>query len=149
MASIKLLQVGLIRDKDNATKSPGSITRPEDVLPWLEDVACKDRECFVAVHLNARNVPIAVEVVSVGSLNASLVHPRELFKALILNNAAGVILAHNHPSGDPTPSAEDVSLTRRMMAAGDLLGIEVLDSMIVVPDGGHFSMGQKGMLCKP
>ena len=101
------------------------------------------------MHLNARNVPIAVEVVSVGSLNASLVHPREVFKAAILNNAAGLILGHNHPSGDPTPSGEDQALTRRMMAAGDLLGIEILDSVIVTPDGSFFSLGQQGLLCRP
>jgi len=89
-----------------------------------------DREKFIAVHLNTKNQIISYEVVSVGSLNASIVHPREVFKGAILSNAASVVLCHNHPSGDPNPSKEDKQLTNRLEKAGKILGIEVLDHVI-------------------
>ena len=89
-----------------------------------------DREKFIAVHLNTKNQIISYEVVSVGSLNASIVHPREVFKGAILSNAASIILCHNHPSGDPNPSKEDKQLTNRLEEAGKILGIEVLDHVI-------------------
>ena len=89
-----------------------------------------DREKFIAVHLNTKNQIISYEVVSVGSLNASIVHPREVFKGAILSNAASVILCHNHPSGDPNPSKEDTQLTSRLEEAGKILGIEILDHII-------------------
>ena len=85
----------------------------------------------MAVFLNARNQVICREDVSVGSLNASLVHPREVFVAAVGSSAASVILAHNHPSGDVTPSREDIELTKRMVQAGEIMGIEVLDHLIV------------------
>ena len=149
MPQVKLIQVGLIRDRSDGKEAPGSITRPADALPWLTDILAKDRECFAAIHLDSRNRPIAVEVVSIGTLNASMVHPRELFKAAILSNDAGLVLAHNHPSGDPTPSREDMELTRRMVQAGDILGIEVLDHIVVAPDGGFVSMGEANLMGKP
>ncbi len=89
-----------------------------------------DREKFIAVHLNTKNQIISYEVVSVGSLNASIVHPREVFKGAILSNAASVIICHNHPSGDPNPSKEDTQLTNRLEEAGKILGIEILDHVI-------------------
>ncbi len=140
MATIKLLEVGLIENGDKRNKRPDSITRPIHSLPWLKDIVGRDRETFVTLHLDTRNCPIAMEVVSIGTLNGSMVHPREVFKAAILNNAAQIILAHNHPSGDPTPSREDIELTKRMREAGELLGIEVLDHLIVTADQGFFSM---------
>ena len=151
MPQVKLIQVGLIRDRDSGDgkKAPGSISRPADALPWLTDILAKDRECFAAIHLDSRNCPIAVEIVSVGTLNASMVHPREVFKAAILSNAEGIIIAHNHPSGDPTPSREDLELTRRMVQAGEILGIEVLDHIVVAPDGGFVSMGEANLMGKP
>ena len=85
----------------------------------------------MALFLNARNQVICRENVSVGSLNASLVHPREVFVPAVGSSAASVILAHNHPSGDVTPSREDIELTRRMVQAGEIMGIEVLDHLIV------------------
>ncbi len=108
-----------------------TITSPVDVLGFLTDIKDRRKEYFVALFLNARNQVICREDVSVGSLNASLVHPREVFAPAVGSSAASVILAHNHPSGDVTPSREDIELTRRMVQAGEIMGIEVLDHLIV------------------
>jgi len=108
-----------------------SITCPADGAAILADIKDRRKEHFVALFLNARNQVICREDVSVGSLNASLVHPREVFAPAVGSAAASVILGHNHPSGDVTPSREDIELTRRMVQAGDIMGIEVLDHLIV------------------
>ena len=110
------------------------ITSPVDVLPELRHIRDLKKEHFVVVFLNARNQIIKTETVSVGSLNASLVHPREVFAPAVASSAASVILGHNHPSGDITPSREDIELTRRMVQAGEIMGIEVVDHLIVGSD---------------
>jgi len=94
----------------------------------------RDRECIVAIHLDCKNKINSVETISVGTLNSTLTHPREVFKGAILANAAAIILGHNHPSGNPTPSQEDITLTRRLAEAGRILGIEVLDHIILGDD---------------
>jgi len=97
--------------------------------------------------LDGKNRITTIHVVSEGSLNQSIVHPRETFKSAILANAAAVILAHNHPSGDTTPSREDREITRRLREAGDILGIKVLDHVIVDTDSGNsFSFVESGLL---
>ena len=101
-----------------------------------------DREQFVALHLDIKNRLISREVVSIGHLSAALVHPREVFKAAILANAASIAFVHNHPSGDPEPSREDIDLTRRLIRAGEILGIAVLDH-VVVARGGHVSVVER------
>lgn len=111
-----------------------AVTRPGDIVAVIGDIKDKRKEHFLAVFLNARNQVICREDVSVGSLNASLVHPREVFAPAVGSSAAGVILAHNHPSGDVTPSREDIELTRRMVQAGEIMGIEVMDHVIIAPD---------------
>jgi DNA repair protein RadC len=88
------------------------------------------REHFRALFLSARHNPLALHTVSVGCMTASLVHPREVFRPAILAGAVGIVVTHNHPSGDAEPSAEDLALTRRLAAAGTLLGIEILDHII-------------------
>ena len=133
--AVELVRVSLVRDAGTPTEGRAPVTVAAEVVACLSEIRTSDREQFVCLHLDARNRINALEVVSVGSLNASLVHPRELFKAAILNNAASVILAHNHPSGDTTPSREDIELTRRMVQAGEIMGIEVLDHIIVGPEG--------------
>lgn len=106
-----------------------------------------DREYFVALLLDGKNRITALHLVSQGSLNQSIVHPRETFKAAILANSAAVILAHNHPTGDLTPSSEDIAITRRLKEAGDLLGIRVLDHIIVDTDNGDSrSFSEMGLL---
>jgi DNA repair protein RadC len=97
-----------------------------------------DREKFIVLLLDAKHRVIGVNTVSIGSLTASIVHPREVFKPAIAGNSAAVILAHNHPSGDPAPSLEDVELTKRLREAGELLGIRLLDH-VILGDGTHYS----------
>ncbi len=105
----------------------------------------RPHEEFVAIFLNAKNTPVGYHVVSVGSLTLSIVHPREVFKAAVCMNAAGLIFAHNHPSGDPTPSAEDHLLTTRLVSAGELLGIRVLDHVVIGEDR-YVSFADEGWL---
>ncbi len=93
-----------------------------------------DREHFMVVGLDAKHAIIGINTVSIGSVTLSIVHPREVFKPLILMNASAVLLAHNHPSGDPTPSQEDRTLTRRLKDAGELVGITVLDHVVLGED---------------
>jgi len=93
-----------------------------------------DREQFLVCSLDARNAAIGVNIVSIGSLTLSIVHPREVFKSAILMNACAIIAVHNHPSGDPNPSPEDRTLTTRLREAGDLLGIKLLDHLILGDD---------------
>ena len=102
------------------------------VRPHLID---KQKEHFVALLLDNRHQLIRLAPIAVGSLSATLVHPRELFKEAISASAAAVIVAHNHPSGDPEPSAHDIEITKRLMAAGALIGIEVIDHLIVATAG--------------
>jgi DNA repair protein RadC len=123
------------------------VTRPEDVVricgPQLRG---QDREHFWALALNTKNQLLRTIEVSVGSLNASIVHPRELFKEAVKVSAASVVVVHNHPSGDPTPSGADIQLTRRLVKAGDVLGIEVLDHVVVGDGGGHASLRDLGLM---
>lgn len=104
-----------------------------------EEMAAYDREHFRLVALDSKNRLILMEDVSVGSLSASLVHPRELFKTAVRNSAAGIVVVHNHPSGDVTPSRADIELTRRLAKAGDVLGIDLLDH-VIVGDGSYASL---------
>ncbi len=128
-------------------RNPGRpvISSPADVERLLRGrIANLDRENFVVVLLNTKNEVIETSTVSVGTLGASLVHPREVFKPAVRASAASVILAHNHPSGKVEPSREDREVTKRLGEAADILGIEVLDHVIV--GDGYFSMKEHGML---
>jgi DNA repair protein RadC len=120
------------------------IATPNDalvpILNALEDIKFKDVECFVCVTLNGSHKVIGSYVVSQGLVNRTLVHPREVFRPAIMDNAAAIIIAHNHPSGSLEPSAEDKDVTMRMKRAGDIIGIKVLDHIIVAPSlNGYFS----------
>jgi DNA repair protein RadC len=105
------------------------------------------KELFRCVLLDTKNRLIREETVSMGSLTASIVHPRDTFKAAIRESAAAVIFIHNHPSGDTRPSQEDILLTKRLVQAGEVLGIQVLDH-IIVGDGGHFSFRDQGLMSR-
>ena len=104
-----------------------------------------DREKFICVHFSINNKIISYEVVSMGSLTSSIVHPREVFKAAILANAASVLFMHNHPSGNTEPSIDDIEITNRLCKAGSILGINVLDHLIITTDG-YLSFKQKGLI---
>jgi DNA repair protein RadC len=128
-------------------RNPGRpvVSSPADVERLLRGrIANLDRENFVVVLLNTKNEVIETSTVSVGTLAASLVHPREVFKPAVRASAASVILAHNHPSGKAEPSREDREVTKRLGEAAGILGIEVLDHVIV--GDGYFSMKEHGML---
>jgi len=121
------------------------VRRPEDAAAVLvEDMRYLDREHFKIVLLDTRNRVLGTEVVSIGSLNSSVVHPREIFKICVKRSAAAVILAHNHPSGDPSPSEEDVEVTERIVRAGMVLGIDVLDHLII-GDNCYVSLRELGI----
>ncbi len=123
-----------------------TISTPEDVDELMRPlVAGLDREHFWALMLNTKNRLLRVAEVSVGSLNASIVHPRELFKEAVKVSAASVVVAHNHPSGDTQPSGADIALTRRLVKAGDVLGIEVLDHVVLGGDE-HTSLREMGLM---
>lgn len=123
-----------------------TVNSPETAANLLMDeMRFLDKEHFKVVLLNTKNHIIAIETISVGSLNASIVHPREVFKQAITKSAAALILAHNHPSGDPTPSQEDLEVTKRLVEAGKLLGIQVLDHLII-GNGRYISFKAQGLL---
>ena len=121
------------------------IRGPESVYELTHDIRSSNREHFVGFYLNSRNQVLRREIISIGSLNASIVHPREVFVPAIAVSAASLILAHNHPSGDATPSEEDLAITRRIQEAGRLLGIELLDH-VVVARGTYVSFKERRLL---
>ena len=120
------------------------VRSPEDVFGILApQIGSRAQEVFVAVLLDSKNRVLRTETVSVGTVNASIVHPREVFKPAISASATSVILGHNHPTGNPEPSREDILITRRMENTGRVLGIEVVDHIIVAADR-YVSMKERG-----
>ncbi|MFR5115411.1 JAB domain-containing protein [Turicibacter sanguinis] len=123
-----------------------TISSPKDAYEMIKDqLQDLDREQFIIACLNTKNEPTNISVVAVGSLNKAIVHPREVFKTAILSNAASVMAFHNHPSGETTPSQQDIQLTNRLYEAGELLGIKLLDHLII-GDGTVTSLKEKGYL---
>jgi len=104
---------------------------PHDVLNAMQDIVNSRKEHFVVFYLDSRNQEVIRDIVSIGTLNASLVHPREVFENAIKYNAASIIIAHNHPSGDPKPSDADIEITKKLKQSGEILGIELIDHVIV------------------
>lgn len=122
------------------------VRNPEDVANLLmTEMRWLQKEYFRALLLNTKHRVLAAPTISIGSLNASIAHPREIFKEAIRHSAAAVILVHNHPSGDPAPSTEDISITKRLTEVGTLMDIAVLDH-IIIGDGRYVSLKEKGIL---
>lgn len=120
------------------------ISSPEDVYRRIYPrVREQKKELFIEICLDTKNQIIREEIISVGSLNANVVHPREVFKIALAESAAHIIVAHNHPSGDPTPSTEDIEITKKLAETGNIMGITLLDH-VVIGDGRHFSMKEAG-----
>lgn len=118
-----------------------SLNSPEKVANFLgEELSKYDREVFCILNMSTKNQVINMNIVSVGTLNGALISPRELFKSAILSNSAQIILVHNHPSGVAIPSREDILITQRLSACGDLLGIPVIDHIITGGKGELYSM---------
>jgi DNA repair protein RadC len=142
---IPIYSVTLVRESSLAAPSR-EVASPAAAAELLQSfIGDADREQFVVVLLDTRHRAIGINLVSVGHLNASVVHPREVFKPAILANAAVIVLGHNHPSGDPDPSAEDLALTARLKQAGELMGIAVLDH-VVLGHGRYRSLREAGLI---
>jgi len=124
------------------------VQSPEVVADIMVEESMIDRECFWVIHLNAANKIIEKELVSVGSVNSTIMHPREVFKKAILNGAIGIITVHNHPSGQAQPSREDKIMWHRLDGVGKLLSIEVLDHIILSPSGECYSKKQGNIFHK-
>ena len=115
------------------------IRSPDKVSKLMAEEAQADRECFWVLHLNTSNRLIEKELVAIGTVDSCNVHAREVFKKVILNGAYGIITVHNHPGGTARPSREDRDLWKHLDTAGELLGIEVMDHMIITPGDGYYS----------
>ncbi len=140
---IAALELGKRLLKDEKSRS---VLTPTDVWAATKDIHNHKKEHFLIFFLDSRNTQIGKhEIISVGTLTASLVHPREVFEPAIACNAAQIIIAHNHPSGDTEPSEEDLKITKRLSEAGKLLGIELLDH-IIVANKGFKSLREQGLL---
>lgn len=123
-----------------------TIRSPEDAANYLMPLMTSlQQEHFLALFLNVKNQIIHQQTIFVGSLNASIVHPREVFRVAIRRSAASIIVAHNHPSGNPSPSPEDIDVTRRLIEAGQILGVDVLDHLII-GDHQFISLKEKGYI---
>lgn len=121
------------------------IRKPEEVYEEVRHDLDPRRECFVGLYLDTKAGLLRKERVSIGSLNRSIVHPREVLRPGVLDGAASVIVAHNHPSGDPSPSEGDIEVTRRLEAASEIVGIELLDH-VVVGEGSYVSLAEEGLI---
>lgn len=117
--------------RETATIDGTLLVNPEQVEAYLSELKPAAQECFVVIALDAKNRVIEKHLVSLGTVSSALVHPRECFRPLIQSGASTCILAHNHPSGDPTPSAEDIKITRQLISAGEIMGIKILDHVVI------------------
>ena len=142
--------------RESLRDETGSAVRartPADISALCADLRQSAQEAFIVIDLNAKNNVIDKRLITLGLLDASLVHPREVFRGAIVNNAAAVVVVHNHPSGDPTPSAEDVRITRQLVEAGRILSLRVLDHVVIGrPDAtgpgapGFLSLREAGLV---
>jgi len=128
----------------NYLKTGTRFTAPSQVYETFSFLMKETKEMFLTLHLDGKNKIIAMDLVSIGSLNQSIVHPREVFKTALLSNAAAIICVHQHPSGDPSPSSEDINITRRLKEAGEIMGIKILDHIIIGET--YLSFVERGLL---
>ena len=138
----------LVKEESHKYEVETRISCPKDIYEVLTKVCriqCNAEEVFILITLNTKNIVTGYFEVHRGTINTSLVHPREVFKRALLNNANSIMVAHNHPSGDPNPSKEDIQITERLKEAGNLLGINLLDHIIVGEDK-YISLKEKGVL---
>jgi DNA repair protein RadC len=120
-------------------------TAPEQIYQAFKFLMEETKEMFICLHLDGKNRIVCMDLVSVGSLNQSIVHPREVFKTALLSNATAIICVHNHPTGDCSPSSEDIAITRRLKEAGEIVGIKILDHIIIGQDE-YLSFIERGLL---
>jgi len=149
MISINIFSVKQVREREAFYDCPANIGSPADVNKAIRavlELETESVEKFGFFSLNSKNAIIGLHIIGVGTLNATLVHPREIFKAAILNNAASIILFHNHPSGDPTPSPDDIALTNNLVTAGKILKISVQDH-VIIGEREYVSLRQRNLMC--
>ena len=144
--NIDIVKIQMVKDGSiEYGKTP--ISKPEDLAELgLKFLKNADREMFILVCLNAKNFVNCIHLVAIGTLDRAVITPREVMKAALLSNAASIAFVHNHPSGDVTPSPEDVHLTKTLSACSDLFDIRVLDHVIVADDGRYESLVEKKFL---
>lgn len=138
----------LVKEESHKYEVETRISCPKDIYEVLTKVCriqCNAEEVFILITLNIKDIVTGYFEVHRGTINTSLVHPREVFKRALLNNASNIMVAHNHPSGDPNPSKEDIQITERLKEAGNLLGINLIDH-IIVGDDKYISLKEKGVL---
>ena len=141
MAEPTLIREAVVQYRGPRRRVEGRLVEPADAARFVRSLTLGEaREHFISIMLDGRHRPIAYQVVSVGTATAALVHPREVFQSAVMVGACALIVAHNHPSGDPSPSSEDREVAKRLAEAGKLLGIRLLDSLVVVDGGGFHSM---------
>lgn len=132
--------------KRRGQKKENKMSQPKEVADYLmEELRYLKQEVLVVIYLNTKNIMISKEIVSKGNLNSSIVHPREVFTGAIKNGSANIIIAHNHPSGDASPSNEDLAITKRLIDCGKLLGIDLLDH-IIIGNGRYVSLKERGVI---
>jgi DNA repair protein RadC len=124
---------------------PVKVTEPNQILPFVEEWREAAQEHFIVITLDGAHHVIKTRVVSVGLINRALVHPREVFRDAIIDNAAAIIMCHNHPSGNLEPSDEDIQITTRLKQASKIIGIEILDH-IIISSYGHYSFLEAGKI---
>jgi DNA repair protein RadC len=142
---VDIVRIQIIKESSVLYKDR-KVSSPSDTYNLIKGfLERSDREQLIVCSLDTKNQPTNINVVSIGTLDSSLVHPRELFKPAILSNAASIIVAHNHPSGDPQPSSEDINITNRLKECGKILGIDLIDH-IIIGDERFVSLKEKGIL---
>jgi len=141
-------RVVLVKEKAGRYELPTAITNPEDAykaITTITNVQEEAQEVFGILILNTKHKIVAVHEISRGTLNSSMVHPREVFKPAVLHNAAAIVCFHNHPSGDPEPSQDDIDFTKRLARAGEIMGIRILDH-IIVGDDRYVPLKDRGVM---
>ena len=141
-------RVVLVKEKVRRYELPRKIESPEEAyeaIKTITNVQEEAQEVFGIFILNTKHKIVAVHEISRGTLNNSMVHPREVFKPAVLHNAAAIICFHNHPSGDPNPSQDDVTINSRLVEAGKIMGIEILDH-IIIGDDEYVSLKERGVM---
>ena len=148
LQKINIVSIQMVKEKSLPYGTKKVESPREAAAIAAEFLAGADREHFIVFCLDTKNNVNAINTVSVGSLNTLLVHPREVFKPAILSNSCSIILCHNHPSGNPDPSKEDIEVTARLVEAGKILGIEVIDHVVIGDDGRYTSFKGRGIFPK-
>lgn len=139
-------RIALVREAEVEVQAPTKFKNARDAFTLAQALTGDfDREAFFALFLDSKNKLIGINMISLGDLSTSIVHPREVYKAGVLLNAAAVIFLHNHPSGDPTPSNDDARVTKRLVQAGAILGIRVLDH-VIAGEYDYYSFADSGVL---